>query len=67
LDLISSTTLSAALLEPPCPETWEPRSFTTTFAPRLAKNNAYYLPSPPPAPVTTATLPSYLSVITLIL
>ena len=39
---------------------------TRTLAPLLAKNKAYYLPKPPPAPVTTATFPSNLNVIGLI-
>src|SRR5262245_15606656 len=56
--LISATTSFAAWLEPPLPSTAPPRSFTTTRAPRRASSSAWALPSPPPAPVTIATLPS---------
>ena len=53
---ISSTTASAADTEPSSdPSTFPPRSFTTTFAPLLAKSRAWHLPKPPPAPVTIAT------------
>ena len=38
--------------------TEEPRSLTTTLAPSLAINSANSRPMPPPAPVITATLPS---------
>src|SRR5215469_4439923 len=55
---ISATTSFAAWLEPPLPSTAPPRSFTTTRAPRRASSSAWALPSPPPAPVTIATLPS---------
>lgn len=41
----------------------DPRSLTTTLAPLEAKNRAYSLPMPFPAPVTTTTLLSNLSVI----
>ena len=44
---------------PPSPLKLPPRSFTTTFAPRLAKKRAYSRPRPPPAPVTTTVWPSY--------
>jgi hypothetical protein len=63
LALISSTTLSAALLLFPCPLCDVPKSLTTTFAPLEAKNKAYYFPIPPPAPVTTTTFPSNLNAI----
>src|SRR5579872_2570315 len=56
--LISSTTLAAASDEPPEPSTAPPRSLTTTLAPRRASSSACWRPSPPPAPVTIATLPS---------
>jgi len=42
----------------PSPLNEPPRSFTTTLAPREAKNRAYALPRPPPAPVTTTVWPS---------
>ena len=58
-DLIISTTSFAASLAP-LPSTLPPRSFTTTFAPRLANSSACSLPIPPPAPVTIATLSSNL-------
>ena len=53
---ISATTASAAS-PAPVPSTPPPRSFTTTFAPRLANSIAWQRPMPPPAPVTIATLP----------
>src|SRR6185312_2018737 len=56
--LISPTTLAAASDDPPVPSTAPPRSLTTTFAPRRASSSACWRPSPPPAPVTIATLPS---------
>src|SRR5580658_4884300 len=56
--LLASTTLPAASDEPPEPSTEPPRSLTTTLAPRLASSSACWRPSPPPAPVTIATLPS---------
>lgn len=46
----------------PSPLNDPPKSLTTTLAPRDAKNSAYALPRPPPAPVTTTTLPSKRSV-----
>jgi hypothetical protein len=46
------------LVEVPSPLNEPPRSLTTTLAPRAAKNSAYALPSPPPAPVTTTVWPS---------
>lgn len=42
----------------PWPLVLPPRSFTTTLAPREARNSAYARPRPAPAPVTTATWPS---------
>src|SRR4029434_6823595 len=42
----------------PVPSKCAPRSFTTTFAPSLAKRSASSRPMPRPAPVTIATLPS---------
>src|SRR6266516_5422745 len=42
----------------PNPDTSVARSFTTTRAPRSARSSTYALPSPRPAPVTTATFPS---------
>ena len=44
---------------PPSPLTEPPRSLTTTWAPRDASSRACSRPSPPPAPVMIATLPSY--------
>jgi len=38
-----------------------PKSLTTTLAPLLANSNAYCLPNPLPAPVTTTTLLSNLN------
>src|SRR5690242_2988337 len=58
---ISATTSSAADADPPVPSTAPPRSLTTTCAPRRASSSAWLRPSPPPAPVTTATRPSKLS------
>ena len=56
--LISATTCSAGDALPPEPSSAPPRSFTTTSAPRFASSSACSRPSPPPAPVTIATLPS---------
>src|SRR3954453_10260323 len=56
--VISSTTVWAAPALAPVPSTAPPRSFTTTNAPRAASRRACWRPSPPPAPVTIATLPS---------
>lgn len=61
LALIYSTTFPAKSSSFPNPLTFLPTSLTTTLAPLLAKNKAYYLPIPLPAPVITATLPSYLN------
>src|SRR6185312_4586344 len=47
---------AAAAELPPVPSTAPPRSFTTTFAPRLANSRAWQRPNPPPAPVTMTTL-----------
>ena len=55
---ISATTASAAALLPPLPSRAEPRSLTSTFAPRAASCKAWLRPRPPPAPVTMATRPS---------
>ena len=49
------------LLEAPSPLKEPPKSLTTTLAPLDPKNRAYAFPSPPPAPVTTTTWPSYLN------
>ena len=49
---------SAAALLPPLPSRAEPRSLTSTFAPRAASCKAWLRPRPPPAPVTMATRPS---------
>ncbi len=54
--LISFTTASAAAELPPVPSSAPPRSLTTTLAPRRANSSAWARPSPPPAPVTMATL-----------
>src|SRR6185437_10872533 len=56
--LISATTFSAASELPPVPSSAPPRSLTTTLAPRRASSRAWQRPSPPPAPVTMATLPA---------
>lgn len=45
----------------PSPFALPPRSLTTTLAPLEAKNNAYALPNPPPAPVTTTVWSSNLN------
>src|SRR5581483_11924925 len=55
---ISSTTFWAGPADAPVPSTAPPRSLTTTWAPRDASRRACSRPSPPPAPVMTATLPS---------
>src|SRR5579883_3318241 len=61
--LISSTTFCAGVvLPPPSPSTAPPRSLTTTAAPSLAASSAISRPMPPPAPVTSTTLPLSLSV-----
>ena len=57
--MISATTASAAELSLPSTcGAGRPKSLTTTRAPRAANASACCLPSPPPAPVTTATLPA---------
>src|SRR5512140_1726897 len=61
--LISSTTLSAGVSDPPVPSRAPPKSLTTTLAPRLARPSACARPRPLPAPVTMATRPSNLIVI----
>src|SRR2546430_8770123 len=53
-----SATSSAIVESFPDPDTLVPRSFTTTRALRSARSSTYARPSPRPAPVTTATLPS---------
>ena len=58
---ISSTTFCAALASAPEPSMVPPRSFTTTRAPRAAIKRACWRPRPPPAPVITATFPSYVN------
>ena len=58
--LISSAASSAGPFEPsPEPSTDPPRSLMTRRAPRSARTLACSSPSPPPAPVMIATLPSY--------
>src|ERR1700750_982328 len=59
---ISSTTVSARGSDPPVPSRAPPKSLTTTFAPRLARPSACARPRPFPAPVTMATRPSNLIV-----
>src|SRR6266478_8287200 len=59
---ISSTTVSAGVSDPPEPSRAPPKSLTTTFAPRLASPIACARPRPLPAPVTMATRPSNLIV-----
>ena len=55
---ISSTTRCAGPASWPSPVVEVPMSFTTTLAPSAAIANAMSRPMPPPAPVTTTTLPS---------
>jgi hypothetical protein len=51
---------------PPLPSmSTKPTSFTTTWAPRLARSSAWARPIPRPAPVTITTLPSNLSIYSL--
>src|SRR5262245_14680747 len=57
-DRMKAATCSATVESFPNPDTSVPRSFTTTRAPRSARSSTYARPSPRPAPVTTATLPS---------
>src|SRR5258707_4057286 len=59
---ISSTTVSAGVSDPPVPSRAPPKSLTTTLAPRAASPSACARPRPLPAPVTTATRPSNLIV-----
>src|SRR5213593_995533 len=57
--LISATTSCAGVaVGAPVPSKCAPRSFTTTFAPCLARSSASSRPMPRPEPVTIATLPS---------
>lgn len=56
--LMSSTTRCASDASAPSPSRVTPMSLTTTCAPRAASATACARPSPPPAPVTTATWPS---------
>src|ERR1700737_1143314 len=63
---ISSTTVSAGVSDPPGPSRAPPKSLTTTFAPRLANPSACARPRPLPAPVTMATRPSNLIVMSVI-
>src|SRR5882724_5138692 len=65
--VISATTSSAGPGEAPEPSLAQPRSFTTTVAPRAASRRAYSRPTPRPAPVTTATRPSKRSSLTVLL
>src|SRR6266508_896774 len=58
---ISSTTCCAGLASAPVPSAATPRSFTTTAAPSFASCSASARPSPRPAPVTIAALPSSIS------
>ena len=51
-----SLTTSSAILPPPDPSLSPPRSFTTIFAPSLARYKQISLPIPLPAPVMMATL-----------
>ena len=55
---ISSTTRCAGPASLPSPLTEAPMSLTTTLAPCFAIASAMSRPIPPPAPVTTTTLPS---------
>src|SRR6266550_2788294 len=65
--VISATTSSAGPGEAPEPSLAQPRSLTTTLAPRAASSRAYSRPTPRPAPVTTATRPSKRSSLTVLL
>src|SRR5882724_9701663 len=56
--LISALVCSAGAAEPPSPDSDAPISAMITFAPDCAIMTAMARPTPPPAPVTTATLPS---------
>ena len=56
--LMSSTTSSAGCLSPPDPSNEAPTSLTMTLAPSDASSSASSRPIPRPAPVTMATLPS---------
>src|SRR5262249_57357151 len=60
--LFPSTRVGAGVSEPPVPSRAPPKSLTTTFAPRLASPSAWARPRPLPAPVTIATRPSNLIV-----
>src|SRR6476469_8501495 len=57
--LIVSTTSLAGPASAPVPSTLAPRSLTMTFAPCAASLSACSRPTPRPAPVTIATLPSH--------
>src|ERR1700738_2590317 len=63
---ISSTTVSAGVSDPRGPSRAPPKSLTTTFAPLLANPSACARPRPLPAPVTMATRPSNLIVMSVI-
>src|SRR2546423_8867151 len=65
--VISATTSSAGPGDAPEPSLAQPRSLTTTVAPREASSRAYSRPTPRPAPVTTATRPSKRSSLTVFL
>ena len=56
--LMISTTSSAGCLSPPSPWREAPTSLTMTLAPSEARRRASSRPIPRPAPVTMATLPS---------
>ena len=60
---ISALVCSAGLAEPPSPVSEAPMSATMTLAPAPAIMMAISRPMPPPAPVTTATLPSIMPAI----
>src|SRR5688572_8074564 len=61
--VISSTTCCAGVVSAPVPSRSPPRSFTTTLAPCSASIKAYSRPMPRPAPVTIATRPSHIPLI----
>src|ERR1700760_4911726 len=64
---ISCLVCSAGLADPPSPVREAPISATITLAPAAAIIRAISRPMPPPAPVTTATFPSIIPGIVLLL
>src|SRR5687767_6672484 len=58
---MSASTSSAGRVSAPSPVEDPPRSFTTTLAPCAASSNAPPRPTPGPAPLTIAILPSVIA------